>query len=374
MESIDWKKLAPHRPLRPSDPLYVSRPFGGGERLAALLKSGLGPITVAGPAGIGKSTELAAAARVLHPHSVACLIPLDRFLDVRQAEEEAVQRCIAGRLAELAIVNFRLGLSEALVTSLVRGGSLPEDLLPSSASGLWEPPASWRDVLIATIREVAKLSSQGRVTLLLDGVEKAPVDASLRAVRALLDLGDEANLALVVPLALVTGPEAHELLSETRLFSIRALPVREQLGAGWSEARQFLFEVAERRLGLGSGIAEIQPLFDAAADMSGGIPRTFLQLLQDAGGYAALAGRRMPTVKEDLFSAALDHHESLRRLLRDGDDAVLNLADGSPGLEVPLDRRIRFVSQGLLLEYDLNNRVVVHPHPLLQPPAEYLPP
>lgn len=371
MKPIDWKKLAPHRSLKPSDPLYVSRPSGCGERLAALLKSGLGPISVVGPVGVGKSTELAAAAGELQSSSVACLIQLDRLFDIRHATEEEVHRQIAGRLAYLAIFDLNLELSTELVTTLVRANVLPEGLLPSSAPGLFEPPSSWRDVLVSTIRQVAKRSYQGRVTLLLDGVEKAPAEAARRAVRALLEVRDEASIALVIPLSLVTGPEAHELLSETRLFFVRALPAAEGRGHLWKESREFLFEVAKRRLGIGAALSGIglQLLFDAAADLCGGLPRTFLQLLQDASGYAALAGRNVPSVREDLISAALDHHESLRRLLRDGDETALFEATGTSGLEVPLDRRIRFASQGLLLEYDVSDSVVVYPHPLLERPA-----
>lgn len=371
MKAFDWKKLAPHRSLKPSDPLYVSRPSGAGERLAALLKTGLGPVSVAGPVGAGKSTELAAATGGLQDHLVACLIPLDRLLDVRHATEEGVHRFIAGRLAYLAIADLHLTLSEELTTTLVHAKVLPQDFIPASAPGRRALPPSWRDVLIATIREVTRLSHQGRVALLLDGVEKAPFEAARRAVRAVLEVNDEADIALVIPLSLVTGPEAHELLSETRLFFIRALPTREGPGDLRKEARRFLFEVAERRLGIETSASEagLQPLFEAAADLCGGIPRTFLQLLQDASGYAALSGRNIPNIEEDLFSAALDHHESLRRLLRDGDETALLEAAGSSGTEVSLPRRIRFASQGLLLEYDLGDTIVVYPHPLLKRPT-----
>ena len=55
----------------------------------------------------------------------------------------------------------------------------------------------------------------------------------------------------------------------------------------------------------------------------------------------------------------------MRCLLREGDVAALREADGSGGTEVPLTRRLRFLEQGLLLEYDIGGRVVVHPAPAL---------
>ena len=65
--NYDWKALAPTRPLGTADilpgGLYVPRGGEGAFEIDALLNAGLEqPIALFGPAGVGKSTELAALA------------------------------------------------------------------------------------------------------------------------------------------------------------------------------------------------------------------------------------------------------------------------------------------------------------------------
>jgi len=73
----DWKNFVPHRSLEAGDPLYVHRPEGSGEELAALVHHGFNLIAVAGPMGSGKSTELAAASEKLKTWGTACVVHLD---------------------------------------------------------------------------------------------------------------------------------------------------------------------------------------------------------------------------------------------------------------------------------------------------------
>jgi hypothetical protein len=47
------------------------------------------------------------------------------------------------------------------------------------------------------------------------------------------------------------------------------------------------------------------------------------------------------------------------------DAVVVPHGDGSEGLEVDPERRLRFLTHGLLLEYKVGDRIVVHPAPLL---------
>jgi hypothetical protein len=49
-----------------------------------------------------------------------------------------------------------------------------------------------------------------------------------------------------------------------------------------------------------------------------------------------------------------------------GDADALRAMHGTDGLEAPPDRKIRFLEQGLLLEYRQNRTTTVRVHPLLE--------
>jgi hypothetical protein len=141
--------------------------------------------------------------------------------------------------------------------------------------------------------------------------------------------------------------------------------VQDEGGVSGREGRGFLKAIVYRRLEIDPAAApRLDPVLECAAEASGGVPRAFLQLVLDAAMYARLAEREWPTL-EDLGEAMHDHAESLRRLLVKGDVDALRAADGTDGLEVESERRLRFLSHGLLLEYRLGDRIVVHPAPLL---------
>lgn len=217
-----------------------------------------------------------------------------------------------------------------------------------------------RDAFLQALRTLKAGAPQGRLAILVDGLEKAEASTALDAVRLLLSFRDEAALVFVVPSSLVTGPGTYSLSSDgVRLFPLRAIPIDRR------EGMQFLKAIAMKRLGLTELSSQLDFLFSTAARASGGLPRMFLQILQDAAGYASLEQREVPA-REDLRNAVMDHVESIQRLLREGDRDVLRDADGHDGSEVPLERRLRLVSQGLLLEYPTSDgRVEVHPHPLV---------
>ena len=60
--------------------------------------------------------------------------------------------------------------------------------------------------------------------------------------------------------------------------------------------------------------------------------------------------------------------ESFQHLLREGDRKALNEANGTDGLEVSLERRLRLLSHGILLEYSgPEGQPVVQQHPLTRP-------
>jgi hypothetical protein len=327
-----------------------------------MLRAGFSSIAVTGPVGSGKSTEIATAAKALQPDRVACLVLLDRLTDMRSCDEREVYLYTAARLARLAIGVLHIELDSGILQGLSYFGFEGPDF---TGPALTQPGNSERDLLIALIREVARKSQQGRVTLLVDGLEKSPEPVARSALMAFSSIKQDADLVVVVPPALVTGPDSHDVLAEYRIFAIRPVPVVDELGAPWKESRAFLGAILQRRLGFGSSdVDPLEWLIDGAAEASGGIPRTFLLLLQDCAGYAALGGRAVPN-ESDLAIAVQDHRDSMARLLRDGDVAVLYAAHGTNGLEVPLERKVRFLTQGLLLEYEIGSEVHVFVHPLL---------
>jgi hypothetical protein len=219
--------------------------------------------------------------------------------------------------------------------------------------------------LLAWLREVRRNSTQQAITILLDGLEKCPQDAALHAIRSLLTLREEADFVVVTPLDLVTGPKGYELLTELRTFPIRPVPVFRNTEGDWRGGRAFLKEIFLRRMGLSNWLAYLEELVEYAAVASNGLPRTFLQIQRSTGGYASIANREFPT-QEDLYAAIYDQKESLQRILRDGDLAVLTSAEGSDGLEIPIERPIRLLAHGLLLEYEEQGKIVVRMNRLLQ--------
>jgi hypothetical protein len=338
VSAFDWKKLSPHVPVKRGDDAYVERPFDGGERLAMKVRAGLGPVAVAGPVGCGKSTEVASAKELLTTDYAAMLLQLDRTENLRLTDDP-----------DLAVTV----VMEAFSKELKRPGFVD----------MWRRNA--RDALLDGLRSMKAAQGKLGVAVLFDGLEKMRPESALAVVRQLLALRDEARFVFVVPSSLVTGPETYLLSSEdVRVFPIRAVPVGVSVR---KEGENFLKEIARRRLGVAQLPPELTPVFDRAALASGGLPRAFLQILQDAAGYASLEQREAPS-PEDLRNALQDHAESIRRLLREGDLAALYHAHDTDGLEVPLERRLRLLSHGILLEYSgQSGRSVVRRHPLTDP-------
>lgn len=106
---------------------------------------------------------------------------------------------------------------------------------------------------------------------------------------------------------------------------------------------------------------------------SSGLPRDFLQLAADAATYARLRrGADWPD-QADLLSARMDFIESFRRALQPGDEEALRKVDGTDGRELELERKLRMLAQGLLLEVASPAGVpfkVMRPHNLVRPLLE----
>ena len=104
-----------------------------------------------------------------------------------------------------------------------------------------------------------------------------------------------------------------------------------------------------------------------AAFLSGGLPRVFLQLLADAATYALMNNGGEWPEKSNLDDAITDHQEGMRRGLLPGDLQLIRAAEGTQGLELPVDAKVRLLAHGLLLERQTLRGVLLQPHPLLRP-------
>ncbi|WP_204489962.1 ATP-binding protein [Archangium primigenium] len=361
----------PHIPVRPGATEYVRRPGGASEEIANWILANRSPVLLGGPAGVGKSTELARAAQLLQPHRVACLIPLDRWENMRRLGPEQMLQRIAGRVAYVAKETLHLSLSEGLFEESQK-----------SVSSRWSPAGLARLVLV----EVARLSRQGRVTLLLDGLEKVPEGpASMELFDALAALPEEVELVAVIPWHAAFGPHAETIIrAGERFVSARAVEVDGERGR---EGRAFLQNVLLRRLQLPEEVldpgdaetfvslglpwdeeraraAARGSLVADAAMASGGIPRIFLQLMADAASYAKLRREGDWPIVEDLKDACTDQIDTFRRLLLPGDTDEARNAVGTDGRELELSRKIRLMAHGILLERVREQVPVLELHPL----------
>jgi len=96
----------------------------------------------------------------------------------------------------------------------------------------------------------------------------------------------------------------------------------------------------------------------------------FLQLMADAATYARLRrGGDWPIV-EDLNDACADQADTLRRLLLPGDAAAIRQAAQTDGRELGLERKVRLMAHGILLERMRNRRPELEIHPLARAAVE----
>lgn len=354
----DWSRLAPHRPLSPGDAAYVARPVTGGDAIAAWVVAGGGSVLVTGPTGVGKSTELARAAGVLRESRVACLLQVDRLANVHRLTNHGLMSLIAEQLVKLAREQLDMSLSQSLVAAVDRArrgtvAFIPE-IGPSREAGA--------KVAREAILEIARLSRGGRVCLVVDGLEKLLPAAAPQIFAAFADLPDEAELVMTIPWhAAFSGGTESIVRSGEHLHRITALEVD---GAAGLATSRFLASVVARRL-VGSDVLppDLDPLLGIAFQRSGGLPRVFLQLIADAGTYARVTRAAPWPDRSDLAQAIRDQEDSFRRALLPGDTAAIREIVGTDGRELGLERRVRLLAQGILLERvrDGTMRVEVHP-------------
>jgi len=357
MAQLDWRALTPDHPVTTGEGTYVSRRVGG-DRLAALVRNGLAPLLVCGPDGCGKTTEVLRAAEVLTGDLRAVRVELRDLCPLEEVTERRVLFGVAERLLDHTVDHQeQFQPSEALVADL-----RASDPVFPRGHGLRRLPL---DLVQAVAEEITRQLEGTRLVLLVDGLDEVPVEQGRTVALALYRVRDLLDVVLVTSPALVNGPQNHAVVTRYRVFSVPVLPVADADGLDGEPGRRFLAEIARKRLGIDEVPAELEEALGRVALMSGGVPRTFLRLLHDAGLYAFLAEREVPD-EEDIAEAVRDHADSLRRVLQAGDLDALAAAAATSGLDVPADRRVRFLSHALLVEYVRGGEVVVFPHPLIQ--------
>lgn len=369
MTKLNWKALQPHVPLGPGAPEYIAREGSAGAEIVRWIGAGRSPLLVGGPAGVGKSTELARAAKLLQPTRVACLVQLDRFENMRRLTPDRMLMRIAQTIGHVATQEgallpqggLLLPLSPSLRDALTK---VDRELRGDLAT---QPMVSPLSLVNAAAKELQRASMQDSVTLLIDGLEKAPEgDATHDLFDALAQIHESVELVVVIPWHAAFGPRADTVIrAGERFIGARALDVER------SEDQAFLQELLERRLQLAPAERMNAPfgLLDEAIYWSGGLPRVFLQLMADAGSYRGIRGFEGWPTEADLKDAIQDQVDSFRRLILPGDFAAVQAASGSMGAELELDRKVRLMAHGVLLERPGG---VLRVHPIAQLALELL--
>jgi hypothetical protein len=349
----DWSLLAPHRPVDSGGDQYVPPPSNIGEAMARWVLASGAPVLVGGPTGVGKSTELAQAAAQLHPDRAVSLIQLDRLENMRRLDPE------------------RMLIRVAEIVDVLAGTAFSREAIPLFAthnlpSGIPFAPA---DAALSAVRALARIKKR-RVALLIDGLEKVPDGAQARALfDALRPLAEEADLIAVAPWNLAFGAEANEPLVRQgeRFFFVRAPEVEPVETA---PGLPFLLRLLQRRLqisDMGETPAGFYTIARDAAVASGGLPRVFLQLIADCATYARLHRDASWPELSDLEDAKADQRDGMRRGLLPKDLKLIQWVDGTQGLDLAIDAKVRLLAHGLLLERLTPQGVVLRPHPLLRP-------
>jgi hypothetical protein len=217
------------------------------------------------------------------------------------------------------------------------------------------------------IQEVARASQPGRVALLVDGLEKLlPGPGTREIFDALAQLPESVDLIVVIPWHAAFGGGTESILrGGEHLHRVMALVTE---GEGAAAAAEFLVTMLARRWPGIDALGELPlPLLNMAIKKSGGIPRVFLQLMADAGTYARVKRGAPWPDDSDLRDAIVDQQDSFRRALLPGDTRAIGDAAGTDGRELDLERRVRLLAQGILIERARGSNVVLAAHPLIVP-------
>lgn len=355
----DWRLLAPHRPIEPGNGVYVVRPAGGGDAIANWIMAGGNTVLVGGPAGVGKSTELARAAQALSATRVACMVQVDRMTNVHRLSADELMGFIAQRLVMVARDQLHLRISPELAAA---SGNVHTAALVAAEMFHASGPSTAR----AALEEIARRSEQGRIALLIDGLEKLSPGASTQEIFEVLSrLPDTVDLVVVIPWHSVFGGGTESILRPGERMH-RVLPLDTE-GPNAGDTKTFCFSLLVGRLRHIAWPESLWPQLERAVMNSGGIPRVFLQLVADAGTYARVKRGAAWPDDSDLTDAIADQQDSFRRVLLPGDTQAINAVTGTDGRELELQRRVRLLAQGVLLERVRGDRIVLETHPLAVP-------
>ena len=357
MTKIDWTSLSPHRPVDRNVSLYEPRLEKGGAEIARWITAGRRSVLVVGPVGVGKSTELAQAARRLQDQAVACLVRLDRHSNVRSLTGEAVLLHLAGQLVDLGVRVLGLDLPSDLIRALRDRGILDRSFKVEAVP--YQLQGSAEVIVRYAIDSIRRSARQDKVVFLVDGLEKAPEEVASNCLSALSHIATLASVVAVAPWHVAYGPGAAEAISGSE--QLVSIPAVDTAGL---QGRELLYRMAERRLPEGVSFESIEAVVSGAAVWSGGIPRTLFQLIADAGMYAEFQSKKLPDMA-DLALAVKDHKDSMIRLLLPGDIEAMGRARKTMGVELELSRKIRLLSHGVLLEQPRSGGTVLEVHPLL---------
>lgn len=368
--SLDWKKLAPHRPLDAGSAGYVTPPHSASERIAQWIVASEGTVLLGGPVGIGKSTELAHTSMLLQEERFAVLLQLDRLANMQTLTPLEAKKLIVRALVQQA-ARSKVLLSQRLTKSVqlhINGTTPVTDRLDVQRVKLYdfEATSQHENLLNAALNEISRNTPQKRICLLIDGVEKSPEPIARGLFEVFALVANHADLVVVVPWYAAFGPGANQVIQTGEKFiSMRAIPVAFQ--ASHPAGRAFFRQLLANRLGLSiEDLAAHGDLIDRAAELSGGNPRTFLQLLADAAAYARIRGHGDWPAEQDLDSAFRDQVDTVRRILLPGDKQVLASADQTDGTEIELGTRIRLLSHGLLLEQEEDGKALLRMPPMVK--------
>jgi hypothetical protein len=323
---------------------------------------------------------LAHAAIRLQAERIACFVPLDRWENMRQLEPDRLVLRLAGRLIQVAVRGLKLQISTAIREYLVAAGVLDDNGVIPHQRGFTASP---RTILHQAIAEVSRLTHQGRITYLIDGLEKAGPDRAAALFEELAALPDSVDVVVVVPWYATFGARPDAIVRPgERFVAMRAVEVDGATGAA---GRTFFLTMLARRLGInpdtlntdattaalaaGSDsehlrVRQMRALLSDAAQWSGGVPRTFLQLVADASTYARLRNSDSWPIETDLSNAVSDQQDTFRRLLLPGDTAAIRANVGTDGRELDLPRKVRLMAHGVLLERMRERRPILEVHPL----------
>lgn len=307
----DGRNLAPYRALDPGADGYAPPPVGGAAEIAERVLAGSSTVLVGGPAGIGKSTELAQAAHLLQGRRRTVLLQLDRTENMRH---------------------------------------LSPDLLLSRIAGCTEEAAPGEQVV-----------------LLIDGLDKVPQGPAALELFGALG-GCAMALVVVIPWHAIFGPGTEQVIRHgEHLVLLRPPEVREASAPGRAFLRQILAQRLSVPMQADGQLSLPQEAIDivgGASGWSGGMPRIFLQLMADAGLYARMQCKDGWPGRAEFSNAVADYQDIFRRALLPGDTAAIRAAEGTDGRELDLARKMRLMAHGILIERLRGRQPVLEIHPL----------